>query len=144
MTPPGMGFAVEIPGDTTYREDNTHPDTLAARHDYMVVTDFEAPLYIVSVLDFRPEIRAAMREDAVFAFGIGLIENCRTTSMEERPADIGMRLDIALVCIGNYHVIGRLHLAGDRLWRVTVGGPENIADNEDATRFLDSFRLVAE
>ena len=52
----------------------------------MVVTDFEAPLYIVSVLDFRPEIRAAMREDAVFAFGIGLIANCRTTSMAERAA----------------------------------------------------------
>ena len=39
---------------------------------------------------------------------------------------------------------GQLHLAGDRLWRVTVGGPENIADNADAMRFLDSFRLVAE
>ena len=29
MAPPGMGFAVEIPGDTIYKEDNTHPDTLA-------------------------------------------------------------------------------------------------------------------
>ncbi len=108
----------------------------------MVVTDFEAPLYIVSVLDFRPEIRAAMSEDAIFAFATGLIENCRTALTEERPTDVGMRMDIALVCIGDYHVRGQLHLAGDRLWRVTVGGPGEVADGEDASRFLESFRLT--
>ena len=50
----------------------------------MVVTDFDAPLYIVSVLDFRPEVRAAMSVDAIFAFAMGLIENC-----EDRTVDGG-------------------------------------------------------
>jgi hypothetical protein len=144
MAPPGMGFAVEIPGDTIYKEDNTHPDILAARHDYMVVTEFDAPLYIVSVLDFRPEVRAAMSEDAVFAFGSGLIEDCRSTSVVEHPADVGIRMDVSLTCIGDYHVRGQLHHAGDRLWRVTVGGPLDVSSGADASRFLDSFRLTGD
>ena len=102
------------------------------------------PVLRVATDSRNPEVRAAMSEDGVFAFATGLIENCRTTATEERPADVGMRMDIALACIGDYRVRGQLRLDGDRLWRVTVGGPGDVADGEDATRFLSSFRLVAE
>jgi hypothetical protein len=142
---PDLGFAIELPADPVYSDDNGSPDILAARHDYLVGTNVAEPLYIVTVFRLRPEVRAEMQEEDAFRMGVASIAPpCRPISEEPFPEGPGAAIEVTYNCIDDYRVRGRLHLSGDWLYRVTVGGPGSIADGADSYRFLDSFRLLGE
>ena len=145
MAPPDLGFAVEMPGDPVYGDENGSPDILAARHDYVFGTDVAEPLYIVTVFRLRPEVRAEMQDTDAFAMGVASIAPpCRAISEAPYPQGPGTAIEVVYNCIDDYRVRGRLHLSGDWLYRITVGGPAGIADSADSYRFLDFFRLTGE
>jgi hypothetical protein len=143
LSPPDLGFAIEIPGDPVYGDQNGSPDVLAARHDYVFGTDPSEPLYIVTVFRLRPEVRAAMTDADAFALGVASIAPpCRSVAEEPFPGGPGTAIEVVYQCYADYRVRGRIHLSGDWLYRITVGGPGGTADSADSYRFLDSFRLT--
>jgi len=142
---PDLGFAIEVPGDSVYADENGSPEILAERHDYIVGTDFTEPLYIVTVFRLRPEVRAEMRDEDAFRMGVASIAPpCRPIAEEPLPKGPGVAIEVIYNCIDDYRVRGRLHLSGDWVYRITAGGPGGTADSADSYRFLDSFRLVTE
>jgi hypothetical protein len=145
LAPPDLGFAIEIPGDAVYADENGSPHVLAARHDYIFGTDVSEPLYIVTVFRLRPKVRAEMKDADAFTLGVSSIAPpCRPISEEPFPEGPGAAIEVVYRCYEDYRVRGRLHLSGDWIYRVTAGGPGGIADSADTYRYLDSFRVLAE
>jgi hypothetical protein len=145
LAPLGLGMSIEIPGEPVHSDENASPHVLAARNDFVFGTNPSEALYIVSIFDFRVEVREEMTEDDAFSVGVASIGGyCKPTSQTPRPEGPGVAREVVYQCVDDYRVRGRLHLAGERLYRITAGGPGDVADSDDTYRFLDSFRLQEE
>jgi len=141
LAPEGRGFAVEMPAAPQHRENLNDPELFAAVDDYG--SPLDEGFLTVSVFAFRPEKRALMSEADVFALGEAMVRpGCTPTASRPLPGGPGAAVETDFACPDGVALRYRLHLYGDRLWRVAAGGPAGLADSDAADRFFRSFALT--
>ena len=138
LAPEGGGFAVEMPAAPQHRENLQDPELFAA------VDDYGSPLgdgfLMVSVFTFESGKLALMSEADVFALGEAMVRpGCTPTASRPLPGGPGAAIETDFACPDGVALRYRLHLYGDRLWRLAAGGPAGLADGDAADRFFRSF-----
>jgi hypothetical protein len=144
LAPPGEGFSVEMPGEGARSRDNNHDPELFERvEDYGA--DYDGGYFIVSAFHFRPEKREALTDAEIFEFSAALIgPTCQTVLVEPYLGGPGAAQAIRYDCGDGIRVAERVHLVGDRLYRLSAGGSDGVETSDGAARFFDSFRIVDE
>ena len=144
LAPPGEGFSVEMPGEGARSRDNNHdPELFESVDDYGA--DYDGGYFIVSAFHFRPEKREALTDAEIFDFSAALIgPTCQTVSVAPYLGGPGAAQSISYDCGDGIRVAERVHLVGDRLYRLSAGGPDGVEASDGAARFFDSFKIVDE
>ena len=95
---------------------------------------------MISVFTFRPEKRALLSEEEILDLGAAMVfPNCRAAESRPIAGGPGAAREIAYACPDDVTIRYRLHLYGDRLYRLAAGGPRGVAEGDAADRF---FQLV--
>lgn len=141
LAPEGKGFSVEMPTQPQHRENLEDPELFAAVDDYGAPVD--DGFLMVSVFAFVPAKRDLMSEDDVFALGEAMVQpGCAMTTSRPLPGGPGAAVETDFACPEGVTLRYRLHLYGDRLFRLAAGGPAGIAEGAAADRFFRSFALA--
>jgi hypothetical protein len=140
LAPEGKGFTVEMPTQPQHRENLQDPELFAD------VDDYGSPVgdgfVMVSVFDFEPGKRALMTEDDVFSLGEAMVQpGCTVTASRPLPGGPGAAVETDFACPDGVALRYRMHLRGDRFYRLAAGGPAGVADGDAADRFFQSFAL---
>lgn len=140
LAPAGKGFSVEMPTQPEHRENLNDPELFAD------VDDYGSPVgdgfVMVTVFDFEPGKRALMSEGDVFKLGEAMVQpGCSPTASRPLPGGPGAAVETDFACPDGVTLRYRMHLLGDRFWRLAAGGPAGIADGDVADRFFGSFAL---
>ena len=140
LAPEGKGFTVEMPTQPEHRENLNDPELFAD------VDDYGSPVgdgfVMVTVFDFEPEKRALMSEEDIFTLGATMVQpGCAMTASRPLPGGPGAAQETDFACPEGVTLRYRMHLRGDRFWRLAAGGPSGVADGDVADRFFRSFVL---
>jgi hypothetical protein len=68
--------------------------------------------------------------------------NCRIGESAPIAGGPGAAWQVAYTCPDDVTIRYRLHLYGDRLYRLAAGGPRGVAESAAAARFFQSFAIV--
>lgn len=140
LSPEGKGFSVEMPTQPEHRENLNDPELFAD------VDDYGSPVgdgfVMVTVFDFEPGKRELISEEDIFALGAAMVQpGCAPTASRPLPGGPGAAQETDFTCPEGVTLRYRMHLRGDRFWRLAAGGPAGIADGDVADRFFRSFVL---
>jgi hypothetical protein len=140
LTPEGKGFTVEMPTQPQHRENLQDPELFAD------IDDYGSPLgdgfVMVSVFEFESDKRALMTEDDIFSLGEAMVQpGCTVTASRPLPGGPGAAVETDFACPDGVTLRYRMHLRGERFYRLAAGGPAGVADGDAADRFFQSFAL---
>lgn len=143
LTVPELSFSVELPGEPLSRENNMDPPTLLALTDYVI--GLGDGFVLISVLRFKPEVREANTEEQLFRYAIDSYLGDCGANQSETPVTVprGTGMETVRACDGATFKTDYV-LAGDRLYRLSVGGPGDISESPDAERIFASFEVLAQ
>ena len=141
LAPEGKGFTVALPAEPQHRENLNDPELFAGVDDYGV--GLGAGFLMLSVFAFQPEKRGLMTEEDIFRLGDAMVQpGCTVTSSRPLPGGPGAAVETDFACPEGVTLRYRMHLSGDRLFRLAAGGPAGTADSAAADRFFQSFELA--
>jgi len=140
FAPDGMGFSVEMPAVPQHRDNLQDPELFAAVDDYGA--DLDVGFAMVSVFTFHPEKRDLIGEADIFDLGEAMVQSgCQVLRSRPLPGGPGAARQTDFACADGVTISYRLHLYGDRLYRLAAGGPEGVAEGAGADRFFQSLDL---
>ncbi len=141
-----FGFSVLMPG--TPKEQTTKIKSGLGDLDnnsFTVITDNKV-FWNVLVIDY-PAGSAAERQEALLDGAVNVNVNRlkgKKISETKNPLDgtkfPGRQVQIEAESVG--FVRAHMYLVGDRLYQVIVQGPKEVVTSADATKYLESFKLV--
>jgi hypothetical protein len=135
------GFSVEMPGKPQHRINLQDPELFAGVSEHGA--DLAPGFVMVSVFMFRPEKRALLSDDEILNLGAAMIpRGCRETESGPIAGGPGAARAVDFTCPDDVTLAYRLHLYGDRLYRLAAGGPRGAAESDAADRFFRSFEIV--
>lgn len=141
LAPEGRGFSVEMPSAPEHRENLKDPELFAAVDDYGSAAG--DGFVMVTIFDFVPGKRELMSEEDIFALGAAMVQpGCMPTAARPLPGGPGAAQEADFACPEGVTLRYRMHLRGDRFWRLAAGGPSGVADGDVADRFFQSFALT--
>jgi hypothetical protein len=141
MRVPEDGFAVEMPGKPQHRINLQDPELFAGVSEHGA--DLAPGFVMVSVFTFVPEKRALLSDDEILNLGAATIpRGCRETASGPIAGGPGAARAVTFACPDDVTLAYRLHLYGDRLYRLAAGGPRGAAESDAADRFFRSFEIV--
>jgi hypothetical protein len=112
----------------------------------MVAAEKNGASFVVSYVDYPAGSLAQKSSDQAFQDIIdGTLGNVQGTLRNAAPITLGGtagREVLIDVPAQNVVVHERIFLVGDRLYQVMYGGPKGTENANDATAFLDSFKLM--
>ncbi len=140
LAPEGGGFSVALPAAPQHRDNLNDPELFARVEDYGV--GLGDGFLMLSVFAFQPDKRALMSEDDVFKLGEAMVPaGCTATASRPLPGGPGAAVQADFACPEGVTLRYRMHLYGDRFYRLAAGGPAGIADGAEADRFFNSLEL---
>ena len=143
LTVPEDGFTVELPGKAPAAGSTSRiPELFSGVSEHGA--DLEGGFAMISVFTFRPEKRALLSEEEILDLGRGdgVSQLPRRGVRGRSSAARARRGEIAYACPDDVTIRYRLHLYGDRLYRLAAGGPRGVAESDAADRFFESFEIV--
>ena len=142
LAPEGKGFTAEVPAEPQHRENLNDPELFAGVDDYGVGLA-DGGFLMLSVFAFQPDKRSLMTEDDVFRLGEAMVQpGCTVATSHPLPGGPGAAVQTDFACPEGVTLRYRMHLYGDRLYRLAAGGPPGVANGEAADRFFQSFELA--
>ena len=139
------GFSAEFPAPPTFTDIvEMQGETFAFFHDYRALT--EDAVFLVDVVRFTPAVRAdrtdaELLETAVTGVAGG---DCEASTPRAVPVADHIAHDVTFRCPDGLTMRARFRIAGEWLYQIGVGGGPGVAAGPDASRFVDSFRLMAD
>jgi hypothetical protein len=138
---PEDGFSVELPDKPQHRVNLQDPELFSGVSEHGA--DLDGGFAMISVFAFRPEKRELLTEEEILDLGAAMVfPNCRAAESRPLPGGPGAAREIAYACPDEVTMRYRLHLYGDRLYRLAAGGPRGVAEGDAADRFFGSFEIV--
>ncbi len=136
-------FQIEFPTTPIIRENAFNPDLLVSLPTYLAYHD--TGLFRVTVIHYRPELRAPMSDDEIFEVAFATVSSrCQVGADRALESPFGPARERTAVCpSGNGFKIHH-HVIGDRLFEVVAAGSPEFIESSDAERFLASFRPLAQ
>jgi hypothetical protein len=124
-----------------------HRDNLKDPELFASVDDYGAAMgdgfLMVSVFAIQPENRALLTEEEIFGLGEAMVPaGCAVSASRPLPGGPGAVVAADFACRNGVTLRYRMHLSGDRLYRLAAGGPQGVAEGDAADRFFRSFALV--
>ena len=139
ITVPEDGFSVEMPGRPQHRINLQDPELFAGVSEHGA--DLAPGFVMVSVFMFVPEKRALLSDDEILNLGAAMIPpGCRETESGPIAGGPGAARAVTFACPDDVTLAYRLHLYGDRLYRLAAGGPRGAAESDAADRFFAPSR----
>lgn len=141
LSVPEDGFSVEMPGKPQQRINLQDPELFVAVAEHGA--DLLGGFVMVSVFTFRPEKRALLGDDDILELGAAMLPpGCYETDTRPLPGGPGAGRALDFACPRDVTLRYRLHLLGDRLYRLAAGGPQGVAESDEADRFFNSFAIL--
>jgi len=141
LSVPEDGFSVEMPGKPQQRINLQDPELFVAVAEHGA--DLLGGFVMVSVFTFRPEKRALLGDDDILKLGASMLPpGCYETDTRPLPGGPGAGRALDFACPRDVTLRYRLHLLGDRLYRLAAGGPQGVAESDEADRFFNSFAIL--
>jgi len=147
FTSKAHGFSVLLPA-TPKEETAKLPSPFGELtiHAYLTETNDGKVAWIVTSSDYpagtvKDENRDNILDGVVKGSAEGVKGKLLTQSkiaLDKKYAGRSMQAEVPTT--GIYHA--RVYLVGDRLYQIVVLGPKDVATGVEATKFLDSFKLV--
>lgn len=142
LAPEGMGFTAEMPAGPQHRDNLNDPELFASVDDYGAGLAGGGFL-MLSVFAFQPDKRGLMSEEDIFRLGDAMVQpGCTLTDSHPLPGGPGAAVETDFACPEGVALRYRMHLSGNRLYRLAAGGPPGAADGAAADRFFESFELA--
>jgi hypothetical protein len=142
-----LGFSILMPGMPKGRSEKV-PSPLGELtvKGFVVETNQGKAAWMVTSTDYPAGTVKADNQDAILDGVVkGSTEGVKGKLLTQSKITLGkkhpgrsMQTDVPNT--GIYHA--RVYLVGDRLYQVIMLGPKELATSPDATKFLDSFKLL--
>lgn len=142
-----QGFSVLLPG-TPKEQTNKVPSALGelTLKNFVVETHKGKAAWLISCTDYPAGTVKADNQDAILDAGASgaaqgvkgkLINQTKIMLDKKYP---GRAIQVDAPNFGLY--VSRIYLVGDRLYQIVVLGPKDVATSPEATKYLESFKLV--
>ncbi len=99
---------------------------------------------MISIFAVPPEKRALLSEAEISISARRWFPQLPSRGISADRGVPGAAREIAYACPDDVTIRYRLHLYGDRLYRLAAGGPRGVAESDAADRFFQSFEIADE
>ena len=141
LSRPELGFGIAMPAVPEHRDNLRDPELFAGVEDFGV--GLGDGFLMVSVFTFHPEKRALLGEEEIFRLGEAMVPaGCTVEASRPLPGGPGAVVASDFACADGGTLRYRMHLYGDRFYRLAAGGPRGVAESDAADRFFRSFALI--
>ena len=146
-SPPGGEFIILMPGDPTVNSEDvpTERGTIAV-HSFKVLREKQNEAYVVVYMDNPPAALKTFGKNKLLNLAVRdmlVAGEAKEESRTEVSLDGTPGLEIkARDSLTKNVVLGKVFLSGNRLFQITAMVPDKADSVENASKFLDSFRMA--
>jgi len=144
FAPPDGGCRLKMPGNPEAKPAAAHGSSLVNVHKYTVLRELEDKGFFLTIAERPADAKPKPRFDDIYMAERDYMLRAAKAALKEE-ADVSSEgctgREFQGKVVGGGTLIGRIYLAGDRVYILLAGGPRLEPGKGDAARFFDSFRI---